>query len=1003
MSTLQNTGPEAILRALEAIDLDALEEEQREVIRQKKKTARPRAVRLINIIGGLRKNEITPSQLMIRQVPVIPPKFRPFAITGNTFLPGDANELYKDLVEYRRLYERTSKELGEENAGEVYADMNAAVRAAYGYGDSPNPKTRARAVKGFFQTVTGTSPKTSIYQSKMLSKPVDTVGRGVIIPDADYDMDDVGIPEEMGWKLYGNYAQRSLVRGGMSPGAALKHVKDRSPQALKALESTMKDRPVVITRSPAWHKFNVVGQNARLVKGDAIRINTFITEGQNADFDGDFQDNQVVTTVDYDLPLHKGWTDLGRWSTNPDMFSKLLIPRMDDSKRVIITDLQDFPRAQHSYSKEGTNGPIHFHAVPAGTKVVAFDEESNRPVWADVSAYSEHPGRVVEIVSLTNRKQIFTDDDPRAVYGISTVDPSMKLQRFTPTAALAASVVVPVMKHTDALTEPSIDCVDVVGKSIELTRDFGYLLGALCGDGWWDKKPSSINYGGCQSHQAICIADLNGAVAEEVDRQLTLKFGAHRTARQENFKVEGDDRYGDTVKYTFVSDTLTKVANWLTAHLGGERCEKSAGSANKRIPGFAYTAPREFREGLITGLIDTDGTCAISNAKDKPQLMISFGSTSLRLAREVSAICRTLGISAPVSFSKETSGGNTAWTVTLSTVDSKREGFLYRLQNAHKRDNFANTPVSDTSGSELRDAVVLPAHIKALLAEWVPFPKIKKSEREAPNDDVTRRMHHQNLYVQLRNSGGRGLITHQLLAQIEQELRKIRSEASADLLRGRLALVAAIRDGGFDQGRADDTRDAVRAVSPKQDTKDRYTAGCLVAARVNAPLRAGKITPKVAQGILDWLDDTPRIADPLESEPFKMWRARFVDTDVEWAAVESVEYTGKKEDGYDLTVPGYETFMSADGVILSNTSSIHVPSTPEAVRDVQERMMASKMLWSIKDRNKVLAAPKHEQILGLSMGHDAGGTKRKFATDDEAMKAIEEGQIDLNDDIEIGE
>lgn len=296
MSSLQNTGPEAILRALEALDLDTMEQEQRDVIRLRKKTARPRAVRLINIIDGLRKNKIAPGQLMIKQVPVIPPKFRPFAITGNTFLPGDANELYKDLVEYRRLYERTAKELGEENAGEVYADMAQAVRAAYGYGDSPNPKTRARSVKGFFETVTGSNPKTSIYQSKMLSKPVDTVGRGVVIPDADYDMDDVGIPEEMGWKLYGNYAQRSLVRGGMSPGAALKHVKERSPQALKALESTMKDRPVVMTRSPAWHKFNVIGQNPRLVKGDAIRVNTFITEGQNMDFDGDTSSLHVPST-----------------------------------------------------------------------------------------------------------------------------------------------------------------------------------------------------------------------------------------------------------------------------------------------------------------------------------------------------------------------------------------------------------------------------------------------------------------------------------------------------------------------------------------------------------------------------------------------------------------------------------------------------------------------------------------------------------------------------------
>jgi DNA-directed RNA polymerase subunit beta' len=275
------------MHALQTLDLDSLEKEQRDVIVAKKKTARPRAVRLLNIIEGLRKNELNPTDMMLHHVPVIPPKFRPFSITGNTFLPGDANELYKDLIEYRRLYERTAKELGAENAGEVYADMNRAAKAAYGYGESPNPKTKARAVKGFFETVVGTSPKTSIYQSKMLSKPVDSVGRGVVVPDADLGMDEVGIPESMAWKLYGNYIQRRLVQSGMSPSSALRHVKERTPQALKALESEMPNRPVVMTRSPAWFKFNAIGQTPHIVKGDSIKVNTYITEGLNMDFDGD--------------------------------------------------------------------------------------------------------------------------------------------------------------------------------------------------------------------------------------------------------------------------------------------------------------------------------------------------------------------------------------------------------------------------------------------------------------------------------------------------------------------------------------------------------------------------------------------------------------------------------------------------------------------------------------------------------------------------------------------
>jgi DNA-directed RNA polymerase subunit beta' len=142
-------------------------------------------------------------------------------------------------------------------------------------------------VKGFFKMVTGTNPKTSFYQAKMLSKPVDNVGRGVIIPDPDLGMDEVGIPEEMAWKQYSNYVQRRLVRAGMSPPAALKAIADRTPMARKALDEELPRRPVIITRSPAWHRTNVIGQYARIVPGDAIKVNTFITDGMNADFDGD--------------------------------------------------------------------------------------------------------------------------------------------------------------------------------------------------------------------------------------------------------------------------------------------------------------------------------------------------------------------------------------------------------------------------------------------------------------------------------------------------------------------------------------------------------------------------------------------------------------------------------------------------------------------------------------------------------------------------------------------
>jgi len=268
------TGPEAIEAYLANLDLKKLEEDHRHQIKHGGKTKRARSVRILNAIDGFKRNNVAPKDLMVRSVPVIPPQFRPFSAAGSTFIPGDANEMYKDLIEYKKLYEENAELLGHQNSGHVYKDLNNAVRAVYGFGESPNPKTVQRKVKGFFQQITGTGPKHSFMQAKLMSKTQDTVGRGVIIPDADYDMNEIGLPANMAWTIYANYVQRRLVQGGMAPGQALKHVKERSDMAKKALEAEFQVRPVVYTRAPSWHKFNVVAGTPRLVDGDAIRINT---------------------------------------------------------------------------------------------------------------------------------------------------------------------------------------------------------------------------------------------------------------------------------------------------------------------------------------------------------------------------------------------------------------------------------------------------------------------------------------------------------------------------------------------------------------------------------------------------------------------------------------------------------------------------------------------------------------------------------------------------------
>lgn len=283
----RRTGPEGLQAALAELNLDELEQKARDTLRAGKVSKKRDAIQLLHAIEGLKRNQLRPEQLVIKRVPVLPPVFRPYSQTGDTFVPGDANELYGDLLMMRDAYRDHRATFGDEASQDAYMGLYDAVKASYGYGDPVNAKTRERGVSGFLKQITGTSPKFSFSQRRLFSKPVDSVSRGVITVNPELDLDEVGIPEESAWTMFKPYIQRKLVRSGMSPSNALRAILERNQFAQRALEEEVAHRPVLYSRAPAWHKYNAVAGYAKLTKGDMVEINSMVGTGLNADHDGD--------------------------------------------------------------------------------------------------------------------------------------------------------------------------------------------------------------------------------------------------------------------------------------------------------------------------------------------------------------------------------------------------------------------------------------------------------------------------------------------------------------------------------------------------------------------------------------------------------------------------------------------------------------------------------------------------------------------------------------------
>jgi len=292
------TGPTAIKAALERINLPKAIEQAREDIKSGRKTLRDAAVRRLGFLKSAETTGVHPKDWMISKVPVLPPMFRPVSTMGNKKLPlvADANYLYKELLDANDTLKDASGALAD--YGDERLSVYDSMKAVTGLGEPQQPKNVERNVKGFLRHVFGNSPKYGTVQRKLLSSTVDLVGRAVITPNPDLDMDEVALPEEKAWDIYKPFVVRGLVRRGLPRMQAMQAVEDKNKEAAAELNKQMSSRPIVINRAPVLHRYGMMAFYPKLTKNKVMEVNPVITKGFGADFDGDAMQYHVPSTDD---------------------------------------------------------------------------------------------------------------------------------------------------------------------------------------------------------------------------------------------------------------------------------------------------------------------------------------------------------------------------------------------------------------------------------------------------------------------------------------------------------------------------------------------------------------------------------------------------------------------------------------------------------------------------------------------------------------------------------
>jgi len=863
------TGGDAIKAALDSVDVKREIKGLEEQIPKLGGQLLDKAHRRLRYLKALDATGMKPSDAyMTKNVPVMPPMMRPVMVLPSGDLSIDnMNELYRGIILTGNSLQEAKRNLPAEQQRPIRKELYDGLVALSGIG--AKRRVQGDDLAGILQTLHGDTLKSGYFQSKLIKRRQDLSARSTIVPNPSLALDEVGIPKPMAMTTYKPFVVRELTTLGYSPLQAQELIKNNSSIADKALEKATESRPTLMKRDPVLHKYGIMAFKPKIVGGKAIQIHPLITGPYGADFDGDCHYNQLLMWVPAAwYSLDKPFWDLR--SINLSARFKEAVGVVDEEGVFAVCSLEDFPHDGITAKKKH----IEFYSVPKDIRVVALDEAEGRPILARVSDWSVHKQREVEIVTLGSGRQIVTDDDERAVYGVDLETLEWCRRRPSEANGIFVPVIDEALVSPDAKLSLRMPDHDRIREEIPLGFDEGWFFGFMAGNGWGDGYH-------------MVAATSYGEVEEAWMRVVSSLFRNETPIFSHNFetknKLKGSKGSGK------VGVSSVTLATWIDEIVGKY-------AENKHLPPFAMATSEGFKRGLIAGLWDSDGSVSWSNAKKQPQFLCTYSSTSLRLIQEIQHLLLSLGLTSTIVPSTTPKGGD-YWVLTVSTV------------SLHKFGGFA-----------LRNKRKL-----ALMQEFLGCD---------PPDD-------------------KGAYSRFRLVPLPADLGR-----------------------------------ALRAHVSRKDHKDVY-------GTLSGSISRQYISKNAALHVLR------AVKEDVDHPLYEKWKRLVEMPGMHFERVKEITKTGIKEDGYDLTVPGYETFMATDGVVLSNSMAIYTPVSNEAVKEAYG-MMPSKNLFS-PATGRVMYTPSNETVLGLYKLTKFGkGKPKNFDSLDEAIKALDQGSVKVDSPIKVG-
>lgn len=696
----------------------------------------------IRYLKALKESNSKPTDYMISKVLVVPSKYRPMVTMGtdNVVIMSDVNYLYQQAgmtVSALKDLKTSLKETGADKdtanlrLAEIRGAMYNDVKAVAGLREPTAFLHRKKNKKGFIAQIDGGETKQTkegFFQDRVMERKQDLVGRSTIILDPNLGGDEIGIPKDMATQMFKPFIMKKMVSWGYSPLEAQKHIKDETPIFNRAREVVADERLVIANRAPTLHRWNMTAFKPKLTNGKSIEVpSVVVSKNFGGDFDGDSALSTVVILVNInelqqEIKQSKKirfdsdfYIDIDR---NIDYITSILKPMevvmpsveklLVNSEMVVHVHISQFPRIEET-KRVKENGNEEYD-VPDGISIFTIDNTTHEFKKIPVKTFSIHKNLPNYTIETSSGDYLLLSHDQSAVainrstWEIEKVTPEdLKHDRLIPKIRnidIEESVFeISLIDHSIS-DGPSHKPTNHCKKSIRLDNDFGWLIGAMIGDGW----VSNTN-----GQNQLCLSAMDENVGNKFCRIVNtmLDRDAKPTITDNTHEFKGYQCFSK--KYSITTSALTNnFVPWI-----------GKGAYNKHLPQFYMSAPREFREGLLAGLLDTDGAVCWLKKKNGRQFNIQYSSMSEVLIDEIVSLCRSLGISASISFGNERPNGIERRAVlSTNTVHGKKLSIVHKDKSAALAE-FYSEPLKDSSVSARQDLVPFSPEVFMIAKEFV--------------------------------------------------------------------------------------------------------------------------------------------------------------------------------------------------------------------------------------------------------------------------------------------